>query len=212
MSNWTEQHKLRRTNSGDDIRDTARSGRINALQSLSNSFMNGEAYSPASNTGVYRTIGPGFVVHRTRRPRIFGGGTFHFPWEITIKSAQGTYYITIRPGTVNNMLPSNMFQNLGISGVGTIYVIVHVLTDGQKPTNLLIDIATQPPQAPGVNPWVPPQSFDILLGVIVNVKVFQIISDPLNCQPRLVNQTLRDNPQPGQPYLQNNYTWQTDSA
>lgn len=212
MSIGTRLSKFQQVNPGDDVREVSRADRVNSLQDLTKSLIGGTQVSGSSQAD--RVVGPGYSLYRPRGgARFHASGLIHRPWEIKVLlNNVGNWVMRMRPGTINNMLPSNMFYDINVSSFGTYYAVVHVFTDGYKPTRATIDLVNDPPNAPSSNLWLAPFTFDILIGVIVDLKVFQIITDPLQVQPSITIQSLSPNPQPGQPYLENNYTWAVNAA
>lgn len=205
-----EDYKLVRVQPGDNLRSVSRASRVNALQSVSKSHVSGDQY--ARTSGLLRAIGPGWVVNRGRRLPIHGTGVGNFPWKISTGSDDIGTFISVRPGTINNMLPTNMFEKQYVALFGTLYVTVHVYTDGEKPTDARIEILTIPPGAPNSNIWIAPYEFQVLLGVTVERAVFQIIDSALSAQPKITIQSLVDNPQPGRPYTDYHYTWNVTTS
>lgn len=200
-----DDYKLSRIYPGGDVRDAARASRINALQGASRSFDRGDPFSRATNS--YRMIGPGWVINRARRGVIRGGGVAPFPWQMIIVTVDGTYYVKCRLGTINNMIPINMFEQFAITDTGTWYVILDVDTDGYRPVTCNLGVDTSPPPPLDVDVNVAPDNFQVLIGTIVNLVKFQAVDGLLSATPTIALQTLTENPQPGRPYWDNNYMW-----
>lgn len=105
----TGSSKLGLVNPGDNLRSVARTDRITALQDMSRAQHMGEPFSQGAN--LQRVIGPGWVIHRQRRSRGRGGGVTNFPWKIIMSGNIDTGpSVKILPGTINNIIPSNMFE------------------------------------------------------------------------------------------------------
>lgn len=195
-----------RVYSGDDVRAVARATRVEGLQNLSRSQSDGNPYS-RSNVG--RIIGPGWVVNRRlTAPRRGGRAKRHFPWEISIAgSSSSGSYITLRAGTLNGLLPINMFQQFGISGSGTVYVVLRVFTDGVQPSSASLELESQPPEPPPHFVNVAPAAFPILIGLTVDLKPFNTVDGLLEATPKVVLKTTVSNPSPGTPLYDLHWSW-----
>lgn len=92
----------------------------------------------------------------------------HFPFEITVTNTQADgLYATIRPGTVNRLLPANIFQKFYLSA-GVFYVKLQCQTDGKAPTyvSIFLDSNAGSNDSPSGRS-TPPVVFSLVLGVIV---------------------------------------------
>lgn len=201
-------YKLPNVGSGDNVKAVARSARINALQNLSKEQTQG---APYSRSGVPRAIGPGFVVNR-KPTSLFKGGITKFPWQMLIVTdGFGAHYVKLRPGTLNNMIPINMFDQFAIDSTNTWYVTLEANTDGYRPTTCALRADTSPPVPFDIQVNVAPAYFQVLIGVIVNLTLFQMIDSLLMATPYDVISSLTDSPQPGRPLWDLNYTWYIDT-
>lgn len=203
----TGSSKLGLVNSGDSLRSVARADRMTALQDMSRAQHMGEPFSPGAN--LQRMVGPGWVIHRQRKGRFRGRPRSITPWQISVSgNSSSGLYIHVRPGTINGILPTNMFDPLGpISGQGTIYVTLQALTDGIQLTNCYLIVSTDPPNPA---PWLvnlAPYQFQIMIGVTVDRAPFNVVDGLLWAQPTVMLQTLSQSLAPGRPYYDNNYSW-----
>jgi hypothetical protein len=204
----THLRKLGRINKGDDVRSVARSDRINAMQELIKSLLRGDQFVTNRNT-IRKRTSEGLTQLDVNRASSRFPATTPFPWEITIENnSDGQAYVAVYPGTINNLLPTNIFlKDLFINITGTYFVVLHVDTDGNKPTLSFLQIRTEPPQGLGWDQNIPPLQFDLLLGLVVDSVPFQLVSDLLLADPIAGAKTLRDPLIPGEPYYDINYSW-----
>lgn len=204
-----DDYKLGYVNSGDNIRGVARASRMNAIQNLSKETSFGQPYSRSGS--ALRMIGPGWVINRQRRG-IVRGGAQSFPWQISIVTETDAMFTKVRPGTINSLIPSNMFDRWEISTGSTFYVTLDCTTDGYNVTSARIDgNSTVPADVIGVNLNIAPIEFSIPLGIVIGGKTFQLVTRLLTVTPAKVVQTLTSNPQPGRPYYDFMYTWTVTS-
>lgn len=194
----------------ENVHSVASSDRINALQDAVKFLARGDHINTGSN--IRKRVGQdGFLMLTVDQKKTFSSGSTvsHFPWEIRVSTNPDTNLPTVKvlPGTVNNMIPTNMFDNFDISDTGTWYIVLDIITDGDSPTDVSINQIQIPPDVIGSNMEIAPTSFSILLGVVVDKVPFQIIYQLINIQPQVTILSLKDTPVPGQPFYDINYTW-----
>ena len=90
------------------------------------------------------------------------------PLNIIVKNNSGNSTVSITAGTVNNLLPSNIFVAGGfpINSKEVVYVKINALTDGHAVTSCSIVIDSNVPDIQQPTPFGLPQKVDILIGVI----------------------------------------------
>lgn len=103
------------------------------------------------------------------------------PFDLLISiTGNGTQIsVTIVPGTVNGVLPSNVFATLTetydpVSPI-TYYASIVCVTDGKVITSSTWELSTTPPIAQTPIAWSAPAAFSWLFGVIVGSKTFRTI-------------------------------------
>lgn len=198
-----EDYKLVRVQPGDNLRSVSRASRVNALQNVSKSHVSGDQYVRTS--GLLRAIGPGWVVNRKPRTVFKSGTVGTFPWRITVDTDG---YVHVRPGTLNGMLPGNIFNPLGpLAGIGTVYVVLSVFTDGVQPTSALLELRNSPPEPPFHLVNIAPFSFEVLIGLTVNITPFNVVDGLLQAEPVNVLQTTIASPSPGQTPWELHWSW-----
>lgn len=135
-----------------------------------------------------------------------------FPWQITASSQNGQIIVKVKPGTINGLLPSNMFDTWTVGATGTTYVTLDCTTDGYNITDAEVDgNSTVPPDPFTSELNLLPFEFSILLGVIVDRRVFQTTENLLEATAKAGLQVLKDDPQPGEPYYDTYWTWMISS-
>jgi hypothetical protein len=92
-----------------------------------------------------------------------------------------SYYIEIQPGTVNNILPSNIIENNGlkrfsISKNQIQYIILKCLTNGKYLNSAKIEIKNAPPAAQVPVAFGLPSNVEILIGGVYNTTTFQVVN------------------------------------
>lgn len=203
---------LTRVGRGDAVQQVASADRINAIQDAIRLLIRGDNIQDGEN--VRKKSADGYVILSTAAPRVHGGGAAvqHFPWETTLvlNTVTNFFETRVRPGTINSMLPTNMFStsNNAIELTGTFYVTLDCTTDGDSVTDAVVDFnSTVPPDPMGSNMGVAPSDFSVLLAVIVDRAVFQVAFTNFNAQPQTTIFSLKGSPVPGAPFFDINYTW-----
>ena len=191
---------------GQDVRTVAKTGRVNALQDLTAHLVGGGTVTQTG--GGQRILGPGYQVVKSKNSSVPITLKPSFPWKIRVAFDDGNNpYVVLKPGTLNNMIPTNMFNQFSISSGTTWYVILHAETDGYRPTTCEIRVDTSPGAPSDVQLNLAPNNFDVNLGVIVNLTRFQLVDGLLFATPDVAIYTLTESPAPGRPLYDNNYTW-----
>lgn len=148
-----------------------------------------------------------------------GSGVETFPFEIetfskTNASGEVTgYEATVRPGTLNNLLPTNLFDGNALKrfsyGKDTIqHVILKGLSNGKQFTSceLVVQAAAPPAQPPTL--FGLPAEVQILLGVVYNGSVFQIVKTRIELVGKQLFLKDRDTPaEPGQLPYEAYFVW-----
>lgn len=88
----------------------------------------------------------------------------------------GTYNVTIYPGTVNGLLPTNVFSTITGIGTGTYYAAITATTDGKTITSSVWGLSASPPTAQTPTVWTAPTTFVYLFGVLVSGQPYRTIA------------------------------------
>jgi hypothetical protein len=99
------------------------------------------------------------------------------PFGITLRYINNAYQMSIMAGSVNGIIPSNMFTtfNLGGSVAGTKYIGITVTSNNGTIQSASISVGSSPfaGQTPTAN--FPPASFVIPMGVIVDGVTYNLL-------------------------------------
>lgn len=215
MSIGTKLSKFQQVNAGDDVRSVAQSGRVNSLQDLTKSLVGGDQVTQ-SGSGR-RVVGPGYSIIKNKNSNFVAKrGRGHFPWEISVVNVSldplvPDYRVKVRPGTMNSLIPSNMFDNFSIATTGTYYVSLECATDGSSVTGAAISVGITAPLPIDEDIGAAPDAFSILLGVVVDLSKYQLVDYVLFAIPVRTLYSLTDTPTPGEPYYDLHYTWQINT-
>jgi len=100
------------------------------------------------------------------------------PWQL-YQSADGRGNQTIRvyPGTVNGLLPSNIFEEFKISGSKTLYLIATVKAGPKgEITDCTLKTSGAQPKPTQANKNAPPTQFSFVVGALENGSVFSVFA------------------------------------
>jgi len=92
---------------------------------------------------------------------------------------ENQYFATVRPGTINTLLPSGIFDGGGLVE-STIpkdqlrYVVLDASSDGQQITTASVSVESSAPSAQTPEIFGLPSSAKFLLGLVYNSNVFQV--------------------------------------
>jgi hypothetical protein len=108
-----------------------------------------------------------------------GGAAERHPFQISASiDAEQNVTLTVDPGTLNSLLPSNIFNGPGLrefsGGSGLQYVVLTGTSDGQQFTSCALSVESEAvaPQTPTV--FGLPTTAAFLLGVVYEGSVFQV--------------------------------------
>lgn len=107
------------------------------------------------------------------------------------------YLVTVEPGTINNVLPSNVFN--GAVGLrefsaesGVRYVVLNVSATPQGSiSSCTLSVDSSVPGAQTATMWALPETFKVLLGVVYETSVKQLVFDNLTAAGSVVYSTIR---------------------
>jgi len=108
--------------------------------------------------------------------------TIAHPFQINVSGNpenENQYLVTVRPGTINTLLPSGILNGGGLVE-NTIpkdqlrYVVLDASSDGQQITTASVSVESSAPSAQTPEIFGLPSSAQFLLGVVHNSNVFQV--------------------------------------
>lgn len=115
--------------------------------------------------------GFGFEIDQIKSPLASGAGTPTSsigPFDLTFTPGvnPGDLTPSMRPGTINSVIPSNYLSIPDFSDTGTFYFILSVTALNGQVVSCTVALAGSPPAGIPVTPGTPPTSFDFLIGVV----------------------------------------------
>jgi hypothetical protein len=111
-----------------------------------------------------------------------GTPTTTHPFQISSRQDpdnENQYLVTVRPGTINTLLPSGILSGGGLTE-NTIpkdqlrYVVLEASSDGQQITTASVSVESSAPSAQTPEIFGLPSSAKFLLGLVYNSNVFQV--------------------------------------
>lgn len=161
------------------------------------------AITPQSSPDIYvSTLSSGTTFFPAKKSRSVSGGTSEpdvCPFDITITEQADPstdYDLTIRPGTLNGMLPSGILTPVTYTNGSTVYVKVNCLSDGKSVTSCSIEIDATDPIANVAQASSGLTEFDVLIGAVINNTVYKTIGWCGSIQARLEQVFLEDKVSP----------------
>ena len=120
-----------------------------------------------------------------------------------------TYLVTVRPGTINNVLASNwtIEEEIGEDELG--YVVLTATATSNAIVSTSLSLESSPPtgeQSPVK--WGLPTEFEVLIGLVKGSQVWQVVTDNLSYNAAKRITTDRETPQIGELPYDNWYVWQ----
>lgn len=92
----------------------------------------------------------------------------YLPWDIITTKRQQSTYVNIWPGTVNGIMPENMYEEFQISDESTNLIKLTIDSDGSSITSVTINVDSSQPDYQLATENALPSGFDILVGIIKN--------------------------------------------
>lgn len=133
-----------------------------------------------------------------------GDSGFDTPWTIIISGST----FQVFPGTLNRLLPTNIFTDIAFDPTGTTYVKLHCTTDGTKVTAVAIQASSTPVTTAGdATESTAPIAFDVCIAVIKKTTVYQIERQPIQFTPQVVGTTTRFASSGGEESFNRVYSW-----
>lgn len=110
-------------------------------------------------------------------PTSRGGGTPSVisPWDLTIStSITGDVTLTVWPGAINGLMPTNMFDVFTIDATGLWYLIATVTTDGTAISSCVLSASHTAPSGQVFASNAMPSTVSITVGVIKAGLIYNI--------------------------------------
>ena len=134
-----------------------------------------------------RVTQDGTCISLLKMPTGGGGGTplVRQPWDLVVgtdpdsESDPPAYLVSVRPGTLNGILPSNwnIQESIEADDANLYYAKAIVATDGQDITGVTIEIDTTAPEIATAGLFSVPASIDYLFGLYQSGQVYRVIGN-----------------------------------
>ena len=135
--------------------------------------------------GTFRKLPGGTEI--TVAPQRGGGpqlAEFH-PFQISTRQNpenEDQYLATVRPGTINTLLPTNTFDGSSLtehsySGNQLRYVVLTASATNSQFTSCSISIESSAPAAQTPTLFATPTEYKVLIGIVRNTSIYQIVFD-----------------------------------
>ena len=100
------------------------------------------------------------------------------PWEIIPRrdsNNENQYLLTVRPGTLNNILPSNWDDEFTCAATGLFYAKAVISTDGYSVTGVTVEIDANAPVEQAPVKFALASSVEYLFGLFSNGLAYRVI-------------------------------------
>lgn len=135
------------------------------------------------------------------------------PYEITIRQVDGEMDFYLIPGTVNNVVPTDMYTLITAQLIGTFFIQVDAITDGKQVTSADMNLTATPVGPPGVTTGAAPSAFSCSLYVIRDGLIMRCFGPgSVNAVPVEVSRVSKAAPAPFELNYDSLYTWALRSA
>ena len=143
-------------------------------------------------------------------PQSGGGGTFATKHPFQIASfvdpesnpESPSYLVTVQPGTINNILPSNIIgeeslQQFALSADVLKYVVLDCSAASNSLTSCTVQITESQPAPQVPQAFALPGNYKVVLGLVYNAVVYQVVTTNLLVASKQAYITDKTNPTPG---------------
>ena len=128
------------------------------------------------------------------------------PWQINFKKVEDVDGITIRPGSVDGVVPNNIFSFFPI-GTGTQYVVLNIEANHAGVVQCVITLDSAVPDVSGTAQNAAPDNFTDVIGVIHEGNIFQIRKKNLTCSTQVALIIPSETVEPWRENLIRYYKW-----
>ena len=113
-----------------------------------------------------------------------------------------SYLVTVRVGTVNNLLPTNILdgqqlEEFALSANSLRYVVLSCTAASNTLTSCEIVLDSSPPTVQTPLAFALPTTYKVVLGIVYNTTVHQIVTTNLSVSGKQAYITDKTNPSPG---------------
>lgn len=122
-----------------------------------------------------------------------------------------TYDVTLYPGAINQLVPTNIFATINQAITTTLYVVLTVQSNGLSITSSSWSLMSSQPTPSDATADAPPSTFYVTIGIIFfaspSISLFQLVTDDLTAAPVIWTTTTRAGAGPYEMASMNYYTW-----
>jgi len=144
-----------------------------------------------------------------------GSPTTTHPFQISSRQNPDNanqYLVTVRPGTLNNVLSSNWTEEFTAGKEELRYVVLTATATSNAVVSTALSLDASPPTAEqSPVKWGLPTEFKVLIGLVRGPQIWQVVYNNLSYAGIKRITTDRANPQIGQLPYDNYYVWQLQS-
>lgn len=106
-----------------------------------------------------------------------GGGTNLLPFDINAFSGEAGWQATVQPGTVNQLLPDNMYDTFSIDGTSLWRCIATAYSDGESITACHLTFETNDPDPQIPTPFTLPGEVGLVVGLVRSGEAYRTIGE-----------------------------------
>ena len=110
------------------------------------------------------------------------------PFDITDQTVAGAVTLTFWPGTINGIMPSNMFDPQTVDATSLWYVIATATTDGSAVTGIVLSASTTAPTPQTAATNAMPSTVAITVGIYKAGLAYNIAGKNITMTPVQINQ------------------------
>jgi hypothetical protein len=157
---------------GTPIPKAVSSTRLNAIMGAIRALARGENIQSGYGVLLSRNATGGVVINSAARAMAGGGGggtSVNLPFDVTFSSGTdvSNATATIRPGTLNGLLPASILTTTVLNKTGTHYLVLTGTAANGQINSCSVAFASSPPAPMPVLLGQPPTSFSYLIGMAV---------------------------------------------
>ncbi len=143
-----------------------------------------------------------------------GGGSGPFPFDVDlVGAAPGTSDASIRPGTINGIVPADILDVTNLDDTLVYYLVLSVTVADGAITGATIAFTTTAPDPVPTALGEPPLAFDYVIGLVVLGEWFRTIGNgSLFAAPEEAFRVDKTAPAPGTLPYEIWYTWALEAA
>jgi hypothetical protein len=134
------------------------------------------------------------------------------PWQTTRNDDGDTKRVSVRPGTINSIVPTDIFDPIEITGTVTEYIVLTMTSTAGSPVSASLSKETTYPVPSATTPSHPPTEVKDVIAVIGNGVVYQVRDTNLVATSVEVYQETVANPAVGERQYIPWYRWEITSS